>query len=117
MGNVDSRAKFDIGYMIVQTDKPFYMPTEMVTGKIYLRIFKQFEIRKFELEVVGKEKGAWTDFEYVHKENENGESHMERVAVKRKKKYEFMKFKQPIANHKQFENPGDYVIPFAFTLP
>jgi hypothetical protein len=65
-----------------------------------LRIFKQFEIKKFDLEVVGKEKGAWTDFEYVSRDNGNGEQTMERVAVKRKKKYEFMHFKQPIANFK-----------------
>ena len=37
MGNIDSRAKFDGGYLFVKTDKPFYYPNNVVYGKIYLR--------------------------------------------------------------------------------
>ena len=39
MGNVDSRSKFEGGYLLYMTDKPFYSPGEIVTGKIYLRAF------------------------------------------------------------------------------
>lgn len=37
MGNIDSRAKFDGGYLFVKTDKPFYYPNNTVYGKIYIR--------------------------------------------------------------------------------
>jgi len=37
MGNVDSRSHFNSGYLIFQTDQPYYSPGDMVTGKVYLR--------------------------------------------------------------------------------
>jgi hypothetical protein len=38
MGNIDSRAQFEGGYIYVKTDKPFYHPGNVVFGKIYIRI-------------------------------------------------------------------------------
>jgi uncharacterized protein YfaS (alpha-2-macroglobulin family) len=37
MGNIDSRAKYDEGYIYVKTDKPYYHPGDVVFGKIYIR--------------------------------------------------------------------------------
>ena len=45
MGNEHSRAKFDKGYLVCQTNKPFYYPGEMVNGTIYLRTFAPIEAR------------------------------------------------------------------------
>jgi hypothetical protein len=36
--SVDMRGFFDgYGYICFQTDKPYYQPGEMITGKVYLR--------------------------------------------------------------------------------
>jgi hypothetical protein len=38
MGNLDSRYKYDYGYLAVQTASQIYNPGSMVTGTVYLRI-------------------------------------------------------------------------------
>ena len=45
MGNIDSRSKFDSGYIMVATDKPFYEPGEIITGKVYLRITRPIDAK------------------------------------------------------------------------
>jgi hypothetical protein len=37
MGNIESKAKFNGGYIYVKTDKPYYHPGDEVFGKIYIR--------------------------------------------------------------------------------
>ena len=37
MGNIDSRSKFNGGYIFVMTDRPYYYPGNVVKGKIYIR--------------------------------------------------------------------------------
>jgi hypothetical protein len=61
MGNVDSRSKFDSGYFIVQTDKPFYSPGEVVTANIYMRISRPLDATHIDLEIKGKEKVSFLE--------------------------------------------------------
>jgi hypothetical protein len=61
MGNVDSRSKFDSGYIMIATDKPFYEPGEVITGKVYLRITRPIDAKHIQLKIKGKEKGSWHD--------------------------------------------------------
>ncbi len=35
---IDSRAKFSFGYMIVQMDKPYYNPGEVISGNVFFRV-------------------------------------------------------------------------------
>jgi hypothetical protein len=53
MGNIDSRCRYDHGYICLQTAKPFYCPGEMITGNIYIRTSHPIEARYVELEVKG----------------------------------------------------------------
>jgi hypothetical protein len=56
MGNIDSRAKFDGGYIYVKLDRPYYYPGNKVYGKIYIRTEVPLEPSHIEIYVKGKEK-------------------------------------------------------------
>jgi hypothetical protein len=60
MGNVDSRCKYEHGYLIVQTAKPVYYPNEVVTGTVYLRTNVPMDVSHIDLEVKGKENASFT---------------------------------------------------------
>ena len=66
MGSGDSRSKFEHGNIVLQTDKPYYAPGEIVTGKIYLYLQQAYPGNMLELEIYGKEKVEW-----VVKKNKN----------------------------------------------
>lgn len=52
MGNtVDSRAKFEGGYLYLKTDKPYYYPGDNVLGKIYIRAERQMEPKSLMIKV------------------------------------------------------------------
>ena len=59
MGNIDSRAKFDGGYIYLQTDKPYYYPGNTVYGKIYIRTDVPMEPSHIDIYVKGKEKADY----------------------------------------------------------
>ncbi len=61
MGNIDTRCRYDAGYICLQTQKPVYYPGELVAGTIYLRVMQPIEARTIDLHVKGKEKVAWKD--------------------------------------------------------
>ena len=78
MGSGDSRSKFEHGSLALQTDKPYYAPGEIITGKIYLYLQQAYPGNMLELEIFGKEKVEWvvkktkrhndlsSDFRYEH---------------------------------------------------
>ena len=71
MGNIDSRAKFDGGYLFVKTDKPFYYPNNIVYGKIYIRAEVPLYPRNIVIQVKGKEKSFfYTSSEEMDEEAE-----------------------------------------------
>ena len=113
MGNLDSRYKYDYGYMAIQTANPIYNPGSVVSGTIYLRIGMAAPARQVVIEVKGTEKVSWMDSETRHHEGRQ-----ETVQVKRKHKREIFHFSAPCF---QFSVPqlmvGDYTIPFSFVLP
>ena len=115
MGNVDSRSKNDHGYMIVQTAKPFYYPGEMVTGTVFLRSSHPLEVAFIDLEVKGREKVSFIERVTRHN-NENNTSETEEL--KRKTNKQLLHFHHPCFTFAVSTlAPGDYAIPFAFTLP
>lgn len=62
MGNIDSRSKYDSGYMMVKTSQPVYNPGSTVSGTIYLRIGSSgCQSKEVILEVKGAEKVSWVD--------------------------------------------------------
>lgn len=111
MGNVDSRAKFNAGYMIVQTDQPFYSPGQLCTAKVYLRITRPLDASHIDLEIKGKEKASFMVQHHRtvgHGDHRRTESYWK----KEKSRHEIMDNKTKVF---YFANncvlPGDYCIP------
>ncbi|CDW78366.1 UNKNOWN [Stylonychia lemnae] len=117
MGNVDSRSKFESGYFMIATDKPFYEPGEVITGKVYIRCSRPIDAKHIELKIKGKEKGSWMDTVHKTVRNPDGSSTVETEKVKRKHRREIMDSKAPCFVFNSNLVPGDYVVPFGFQLP
>ncbi len=63
MGNIDSRCKYDYGYLVVQTDQQLYNPGSVVTGKIAIRAVMPCDPQKILIDVKGVEKMSFIDQE------------------------------------------------------
>ena len=111
MGNIDSRAKFDGGFLFIKTDKPFYYPGNTVYGKIYLRV----EVPICPVELSVRVKGKETSYCILEYNEEEGyvadERNYEKLIVDFKSViYRFPQGLGPL-------NPGDYLFNFEFPLP
>lgn len=114
MGNVDSRSKYEYGYMMVQTANPIYNPGATVTGTIYMRVGPSpCPSKEVILEVKGVEKVCWTE-----RKSRDNDGTSESYDEKQKAKKDVFKYR---ACCFQFTTPslmpGDYTIPFSFVLP
>jgi hypothetical protein len=82
MGNqfeIDSRSKFDNGYLYVRTDRPFYYAGDQVIGKIYVRVEKYLDADRVEIQVNGGEKASYY---YTKTDGENISTHKAKVSKK-----------------------------------
>jgi hypothetical protein len=115
------------GGMVINFDRPFYYPGELVTGSIYLNIKEAFETRGLELEVKISESVKW--FETEHKTEKVKEldpvTNQEREVFKthaitvEKGDYKIL-FQNSCVIGTMLNNVfgfGQYVYPFQFTLP
>lgn len=113
---IDSRAKFDGGYLYLKTDKPYYYPGNNVLGKIYIRAERQMESSTLVIKVKGDEKCGYLKRVTTHSgHGKRRKSHTKIVKVN---------FWKDLVNYEgccfTFNGPlmpGDYTIPFEFTLP
>lgn len=104
MGNIDSRAKFDGGYLYVKTDRPYYYPGNKVLGKMYIRADRPLDAKLAEFKFRGKEKSSF----WIHTDKNHHKQEYRRQIFDIK------------ATCFTFQNqlaPGDYTIPFEFDLP
>jgi hypothetical protein len=109
MGNVDSRSRHEHGYLITQTEQPFYSPGQMITGSIFVRCTAPIHDAKLiEIEVKGKEKVS-----FIETIRRGEETHHEKRKVVR----EIIHYNQPAFVFTGPINPGDFSIPFQFPLP
>ncbi len=67
MGNIDSRSKYQHGYLMLQTAQPFYYPGSVVQGTVYLRCTSPVDVTHIDLEVKGGEKASFV--ERTHRDN------------------------------------------------
>ena len=112
MGNVDSRSKFEVGYLSVMTDKPFFHPGELITGKIYMRMLRPVDASHLDLQVNGKEKGKWLDSETISV-TEGDHSRSETITIPRSEERKIFEYKGPCFVFSGGNlMPGDYVVPF-----
>ena len=115
MGNVDSRCSFQSGYICFQTDKPYYQPGEIITGRVFLRVNVPLDAQFIEINIRGKEKGSWVDKVTKSHNNPDGSVRYEVENVKRKAARNIIDYRAPVyafANGVVF--PGDYIIPVQF---
>ena len=75
MGNIDSRAKFQGGYIFVKTDRPYYYPGNTVYGKIYIRTDVPMEPSHIDIYVKGKEKAHFMEDEHYTRRDADGTTH------------------------------------------
>ena len=116
MGNIDSRACFEGGYVYVKTDKPYYYPGNVVLGKIYIRTEVPMSAANLEIRVRGKEKASFLRRETYHTgEGENRQTHTRVIKEKLHKK--ILEFRGSCFTFQGPLMPGDYTIPFEFKLP
>jgi hypothetical protein len=73
MGNIDSRAAFQGGYIYVKTHQPYYYPGNKVLGKIYIRCNVPMSAKELRIRVKGKEKASFF-YEETETYHENGET-------------------------------------------
>lgn len=117
MGNaIDRRAQFHGGYLYVKTDRPYYYPGNVVQGKIHIRIDIPMNAHTLEIDVQGEEKASfmrhWTE-SYEHNGERKTRHHSERVHMHRN----LIDVRAPCFTFGSALNPGDYIVPFTFTLP
>ena len=79
MGNIDSRSKFNGGYLFVKTAAPFYYPGQTVYGKIYIRAEVPMNPADLEIFVKGKEKAK-----FKYHEGHGKERNTERAYISKK---------------------------------
>ena len=111
MGNIDSRAQFEGGYLYVKTDRPYYYPGNKVLGKIYIRTTVPMNAKQVEIKVKGKEHASY----WRARENDGTTNRARQVKERFKRK--ILKFKAPCFTFQEPLSPGDFTIPFEFTLP
>lgn len=111
MGNVDTRCHFDAGFMVVQTQHPYYCPGMAVSGTIYIRVTRPVNAKDVIIEIKGTEKAKFV--EVVTRTDDDG--HLKSDHEKRKSKREIVHYKQPaFVFAMPTLMPGDYTIPFTF---
>lgn len=69
----------------------------MLTGNVYIRLFKPYDGKVLELQVKGKEKGSWIDKE-GRWEGDGEHRHYVEYDVKRKGERDIIEAKVPIFN-------------------
>lgn len=117
MGNIDSRAKFHGGYIFIKTDRPYYYPGNKVFGKIYIRAEVPMEPSHMEIYVKGKEKCSFVEEETHTRRDADGTEHRETTRHTRYYSKKILHFKGTCFTFQGPLNPGDYTVPFEFTLP
>jgi len=105
MGNVDSRAKQEYGYLFLQTHKKIYTGGEEVTGTIYLRVDQAMAATNVQITVIGKEEARW-EVETSNNSNDNFNNATTREIYQEKK--EILNYNKVAFVFTDVVQPGDY---------
>jgi hypothetical protein len=113
MGNaIDRRSQFDGGYLYVKTDRPYYYPGNVVLGKIYIRVERPMDAKWLEIKISGKEKASFMRDE-TYKQGDETRTRK----VKERMSRCLLDVKAHCFTFGTQLMPGDYSVPFEFTLP
>lgn len=117
MGNISSKYTFEHGNVYLQTDKPYFVAGEQITGNIYLNLSMGYPASSLEIEVMGVEKSKWITRESRRvKKGENTTT--EFVDVWHANESKVINYKIPVYYFPGGMAPaGQYTFPFSFALP
>lgn len=104
--------------MYIKTDRPYYYPGNTVVGKIYIRTMVPMNPSHIDLHIEGREKTSHRNFKRNRIETPEGEpDRYEEIMIKEKNEHKNLEFKGRCFTFNGPLYPGDYTIPFEFTLP
>lgn len=118
MGNIDSRARFDHGHMFMQTDHPYCISGENMTGNIYLDLTQPYPGVSLDIIVKGDEQCKWTERKTRTVRDGEGKSRTETYYVYHHGSREVIH--QRFTIHvfpNQVAMPGQYAFPFNIAIP
>ncbi|CAD8048118.1 unnamed protein product [Paramecium sonneborni] len=115
MGNQQGK---DYGGLLIRTDKPFYFAGEIITGNIYLDIFKAgYPGGVVLLKVTGKEKCNWTESQTITSTDSEGKQESRTEYVTYSGQTQFYQHRVAIWTFNTSSLPvGQYTFPFQFQL-
>ena len=106
----DPRSNHTAGNIVVQTEKPFYMPGEWINGKVYIKANQDIMCEELMIEIRGKEKCKFTTMEF---KGHGDDRKLEKE--KHKKDRTFIHHNEMLANFgNTVVGKGEYECMFAF---
>lgn len=118
MGNIDSRARFQHGHLYMQTDHPYAISGENMTGNIYIELQQPFPAVSLDIIVKGEEKCRWVERKSTTRRDNDGKTHTEHYNVYHNGSRQVIHQRFTIyVFHNQVAMPGQYTFPFNIAIP
>ena len=118
MGNVDSRAKFKHGYLMLQVDQPFVYSGGEIKGNAFLQLDQPFPAVQLSLKIKGKEKVHWTEHKTRTVRDGEGKTKTEHYTVHRSDERKVIETLHPLFMFpSRAALPGQYTFPFSTVMP
>lgn len=113
--------------MMINFDKPYYYPGQLVTGNVFLNVFEAFESRGLELSLKIKESAKWEEIQYrtetkivydeVTKEEKREAHNVEEKIIRKEDKTLYKSSYMIGTMQNNVFGFGQYAYPFQFMLP
>lgn len=118
MGNIDSRARFQHGHIFLQTDHPYAIAGDNMTGNIYLDLTQPYPAVSLDIIVKGEERCRWTERKTRTVRDSDGKSKTETYYVHHSGGREVIHQRFTIyVFQNQVAMPGQYTFPFNIAIP
>ena len=101
----------------MKTDAPYYQPGAKVVGRIYIRALAPCSASHLEIKVKGKEHSRFWRQRFETRRREDGTEFQEEIWEKNKFEHKILEFNGTCQTFNALLMPGDYCVPFEFTLP
>lgn len=118
MGNIDSRAKFHHGHIFMQTDHPYAISGENMTGNIYIDLQQPYPAVSLDIVIKGEEKCRWTERKTRTVRDHEGKTRTETYYVHHHGSRQVIHQRFTIyVFPNQAAMPGQYTFPFNIAIP
>jgi sporulation-control protein spo0M len=103
--------KHAIGGMVINLEKPYYYPGEIVHGKIYCLFSQPYDCKSVEMEISAEEYTMFTEMKRREKAKETS------INKREGRNCIYKRVQTIMVSEKNIINQGHYVYPFTFMLP